>query len=120
MLTYLTYKKTLHEVTSHRKSFYLTTNYHKSPSRRQVKTMSPNYNSTSTQSQRNRILDYLRYKSLTTLAGRTELDIMHPAARIQELREQGYEIFTHWETVDSGQGKHRVASYVLLSGDANG
>lgn len=75
--------------------------------------------STSTASQRKRILDYLCAKPLTTLAARSELDIMHPAARVQELREQGHEIYTHWETINSGQGKHRVASYVLFAGGAS-
>lgn len=67
-------------------------------------------------SQRNRILEYLRTKSLTTLAARTELDIMHPSTRVQELKAQGHNIVTYWETVDNGQGKHRVANYVLLAG----
>ena len=64
-----------------------------------------NYSSTSTKSQRRRILDYLRSSPLTTIA-----------ARVQELKAQGHEVYTHWETVDSGQGKHRVASYVLFTG----
>ena len=71
---------------------------------------------TSVQSQRKRILDWLATSPLTTLQARTELDIMHPAARVQELKAQGNNICTHWETVDTGKGKHRVASYVLLSG----
>ena len=70
---------------------------------------------TSVKSQRKRILDWLATKPLTTLEARTELDIMHPAARIQELKSQGNNIFTHCETVDTGKGKHRVASYVLLT-----
>ncbi len=77
-----------------------------------------NYSSISTKSQRRRILNYLRSKSLTTLAARNELDIMHPAARVQELKAQGHEIYTHWEVIDSGKNKHRVASYVLLPGGA--
>lgn len=72
-----------------------------------------------TASQRIRILEHLRIKPLTTLAARTELDVFHPAGRVQELKAEGHNIATHWETVDSGQGKHRVASYVLLGG-ANG
>ena len=83
--------------------------------------MSPNHTiSTSTVSQGKRILDYLRSKPVTTLTARTDLDIMHPGARVMELREQGHEIYTHWETVDSGKVKHRVASYVLMSGGNNG
>jgi len=70
--------------------------------------------STNVKSQRKRILEWLSTKPLTTLQARTELDIMHPAARIQELKAQGNNICTHWETVDTGKVKHRVASYVLL------
>jgi len=69
-----------------------------------------------TKSQRNRILEWLRIKPLTTLDARCELDVMHPASRVQELKAQGHNICTHWETVDTGKGKHRVASYVLLAG----
>ena len=71
-------------------------------------------NSTNVESQRKRILNWLATKSLTTIQARIELDIMHPASRVQELKAQGHNIFTHWETVDTGKGKHRVASYVLL------
>ncbi len=67
-------------------------------------------------SQRKRILEWLATKPLTTFEARTEMDIFHPAARVQELKEQGHNIHTHWETVDTGKGKHRVASYVLLTG----
>ncbi len=78
--------------------------------------------STNTSSQRQRILGWLRKNSsLTTLEARTELDIFHPSARVQELRAQGYNIVTYTETVDTGKGKHRIAKYVLFaSGDANG
>jgi len=72
--------------------------------------------STNVRSQRKRILDWLLTSPLTTVQARTELDVMHPAARIQELKAQGNNICTHWETVDTGKGKHRVASYVLLAG----
>lgn len=81
--------------------------------------MSFNNTTNSVRSQRKRILDYLLSKPLATLAARTDLDIMHPAARVQELREQGHEIYTHWETVDSGKAKHRIASYVLMSGGSH-
>jgi len=74
--------------------------------------------STNVQSQRKRILNWLTTKPLTTIQARTELDIMHPASRVQELKAQGHNIFTHWETVDTGKGRHRVASYVLLAGGA--
>ncbi len=66
------------------------------------------------ESQRMTILAWLKASRLTTLQARNELDIMHPAARVQELRTQGYNIHTHWEIVDTGGNNHRVASYVLL------
>jgi hypothetical protein len=71
--------------------------------------------SSNAHSQRQRILDHLSREPLTTLQARKELDIMHPAARIQELRKQ-HNIITHWTTDDSGKAKHRVACYVLLAG----
>ncbi len=68
--------------------------------------------------QRARILTYLReYQTLTTLQARSELDVMHPAGRVQELREEGFNIVTHWRTDYTPEGKpHRVAEYVLMTG----
>jgi hypothetical protein len=71
--------------------------------------------STDSSSQRLRILSWLSTAPLTTLQARTELDIMHPAARVKELKERGYNIVTHWTTVWTDKAKHRIASYVLLS-----
>jgi len=62
-----------------------------------------------------RLLAWLQTATITTLQAREELDILHPAARIQELREAGHNIKTHWTTGDTGKAKHRVASYVLLA-----
>lgn len=70
----------------------------------------------SNESQRQAILAWLYVRSLTTLEARQELDIMHPAGRVQELREQGHNIKTHWTIEDTGKGSHRVARYVLLAG----
>jgi len=68
-------------------------------------------------SQRNKILNWLRTSPLTMLQARSELDIMHPAARVQELKEQGHNIFTHWDRVNG----HRIAKYVLFAGsEVNG
>jgi len=72
--------------------------------------------SNSAASQRALILAWLRANSLTTQQARTKLDIFHPAARVQELREQGYNIITRWETVTNHNKKHRIAKYVLFSG----
>jgi len=75
-------------------------------------------NSSCVTSQRNRILEWLKSGPLTTLQARSELDVMHPSARIMELKAQGHNIHTHRESVDSGKGKHRIAKYVLLVGGA--
>lgn len=69
----------------------------------------------SNEAQRTRILEWLRRESLTTLQARKHLDIMSPAARVFELREQGFNIITH----RTYEAKHRVAQYVLLMGAAN-
>jgi len=56
--------------------------------------------------QRSTILRYLQANgSITTLDARNQLFIMHPAARVQELREQGQNIVT--------VRVHRIAKYVL-------
>lgn len=66
--------------------------------------------------QQARVLAWLRTRGpLTTLAARRELDVLHPAARIQALREDGHDIRTHWRTEETRQGRpHRVAEYILL------
>ncbi|MFI3157111.1 MAG: helix-turn-helix domain-containing protein [Methylococcaceae bacterium] len=77
--------------------------------------MTENNYSTNSESQRQRLLAWLLTSTITTLQARQELDIMHPAMRIKELRNQGHNIITHWTTADTGKAKHRVASYVLLA-----
>ncbi|PSJ18337.1 helix-turn-helix domain-containing protein [Nitrosomonas supralitoralis] len=65
--------------------------------------------------QRMRILAYLHTKPLDTLAARKELDVMHPAARVMELRKGGIGINTIWIDRPSDCGKiHRIACYVLV------
>lgn len=67
--------------------------------------------------QRNRILDFLRKRPLDTLTARKELDIMHPAARVMELRKHGVRIKTIEIDRASDCGEiHRVACYVLEVG----
>jgi hypothetical protein len=56
-----------------------------------------------------RLLAWLQSSNITTLQAREELDILHPAARIQELREQGYNIINHGTTGDTGKYEHSVA-----------
>jgi hypothetical protein len=77
--------------------------------------MQNNNYSTDLPSQRQRILNWLRIRPLTTIQARKELDVMHPAARIQELRGHGHNIITHWTTSDTGKARHRVACYVLFA-----
>lgn len=68
----------------------------------------------STIAQRKRILDFLHTRPLDTLTARKELDIMHPAARVMELRNQGVDIKTIKIDRQSECGEiHRVACYVL-------
>lgn len=65
--------------------------------------------------QRARLLEALEQGPVSTLYAREYLDILHPAARVQELREQGYNVTTEWVLEDNGEGRpHRVAKYVLL------
>lgn len=64
--------------------------------------------------QRQRILAWLQSAPLTTLQARQHLDILHPAARVMELRRLGYDIETIWVEDLSQAGKfHRVARYIL-------
>lgn len=71
--------------------------------------------------QRKRLLERLRLGTVSTLEARRELDIMHPAARVMELRNAGYQIdrLTVDEPSDCGQ-LHKVARYVLVvTGDGS-
>lgn len=65
------------------------------------------------------LLAALRINSITTLEARSALDVLHPAARVQELREAGHNIITAWTNDFTAEGnRHRVAKYVLLAGGA--
>ena len=78
--------------------------------------MTENNYSTDSNHQRVVLLAWLQIATITILQARLDLDIFHPATRIQELRDLGYKIETHWTIVDTGRGKHRSACYALLSG----
>ena len=69
------------------------------------------------ETQANRSLEaFQALTSLTTQDIRQELDIMHPAGRVKELRARGYDIRTVWESYPTACGKlHRMARYVLMS-----
>ena len=62
------------------------------------------------------VLAWLRTQGpLTTITARRELDVLHHAARIQALREDGHDIRTHWRIEETKLGRpHRVAEYILL------
>jgi Helix-turn-helix domain len=58
-----------------------------------------------------------RFPHISTAEARAGLDVFHPAARVQELREDGHEIVTLWTVVESeGGGRHRVANYLWKRG----
>ena len=74
-----------------------------------------NFNDTSAQNQRNVVLMALRESPKTTIELRDNFGVMMPAARIKELRQQGYKIDTLRLTCFTADGiKHsKVAKYVL-------
>ncbi len=75
------------------------------------------------ETQANRSLEALQVlSSLTTQDLRQDLDIMHPAGRIKELRGRGFQIQTYWENYPTASGKmHRMGRYVYMGkkGDAH-
>jgi hypothetical protein len=79
--------------------------------------MSPKqHTGNSAAAQRLRILEALRTRPISTLEARRELDVMHPAARVMELRADGHNIITHRNREPTDCGKlHTVARYVLLN-----
>lgn len=77
---------------------------------------------TSASAQRKRMLDALqKLGAVNTLYARDCLNVMAPAPRIKELREQGYQIRTDRICINDRNGfKHEnVARYVLIT-DASG
>ena len=73
-----------------------------------------NYPIESAARQRARLKAYLRlHGSVSTLEARRELDIMHPAGRVLELRQAGCEIRTVWVSATTSEGhRHRIARYL--------
>lgn len=68
----------------------------------------------SAHSQRLRLLERLRIAPVDTITARRELDVMHPAARIMELKKRGNKIDTVRVGRPTDCGKvHSVALYVL-------
>lgn len=77
--------------------------------------MKKNKHSNSCSSQRARILKHLQKKAtVTTIEARNSLGILHPAGRIKELRELGYDIRTLWTRQHDNNGvTHRIGLYLL-------
>lgn len=69
-------------------------------------------------SQRHRLMAALRaFASVSTIEARRYLDVMHPAGRINELREEGADIVTLRHAVETEAGeKHLVGVYMLRRG----
>jgi hypothetical protein len=67
--------------------------------------------------QRNRLLEALINGTVTTYEAREMLNIVQPAARIIELREQGHDIVTSLETLPDAAGRlhPRSARYILIA-----
>ena len=74
-----------------------------------------NIDDTSASSQRVRLLERLQLGPVDTITARVELNVLHPAARIQELRESGHLISTHRQTIHDDQGRpHRGCALYLM------
>lgn len=74
-------------------------------------------NNTTTRAQRERLLQFLIDNgSVNTMFARDRLNIMAPAARIKELREQDHKIQTDRIVINDRDGRRhdKVARYVLL------
>lgn len=52
---------------------------------------------------------------LSTFEASRYLDVYYCPARVKELRDGGYNIITHWVTVETESGQlHRVGNYLLV------
>lgn len=71
---------------------------------------------TNANAQRQRLLAALIVGEVSTFYARDQLNILMPAARIKELRNQGHDISTFRITIDDGYGRthNGVARYVLV------
>lgn len=102
-------KPTISDTTKNKGLAADTTNPQTTPTKK------PKFTDNSSFNQRIKLLDWLFERgSITTAQAREHLDIMSPAARILELKRQGYLIVTIWiDWVSGFDIRHRVAKYVL-------
>jgi len=85
------------------------------------KKLNQNFSGNSAKDQRERFLQGLKNFAITTFEASRYLCIYDPRARICELRAQGYNIKTVWETIEAENGVlHRVGKYLLYSGESHG
>lgn len=80
------------------------------------KTTKPKFTDNSLHNQRLKLLHWFFEKgAITTAQAREQLDIMHPAGRVRELKARGNNIVTVWDSWTSEHGiKHRIARYILV------
>jgi len=77
-------------------------------------TIRDKYKGNSSANQNMRLLEFMRHFSISTFDARKHLDVMHPAGRVQELRDAGNEIETLRLSEPSDVGRpHCIAVYVL-------
>ena len=86
-----------------------------------AKSRTTNNTRTDTEAQLSRVLTVLRCGATTTVQLVREHDILHPPARILQLRKRGFDIATVWVNAETLRGAvHRVGKYVLLGESARG
>ncbi|MFD1555755.1 helix-turn-helix domain-containing protein [Paraburkholderia silviterrae] len=65
--------------------------------------------------QRARVLAWLHERPLSTIDAREQIAVMHPAARVMELRHAGHAIITvRSREVATDGTEHNVAKYALV------
>lgn len=71
---------------------------------------------TTAPAQRHRLLERLKSGPIDTLLARRELNILMPAARIKELKDQGHEIHAQYITITDERGHTHsgIALYTLI------
>ena len=81
-----------------------------------LKRIHQQFKGTSRATQRDRLrVAFHECGTLNTVEIRLHLDIIHPAGRVQDLRDEGLNIVTLWTVATSDAGEeHRVANYLLV------
>jgi hypothetical protein len=80
-----------------------------------LKTLRDQFKGTDTYTQISLLAAALRQFTISTFEASRYLDIYHPAGRIKDLREDGFEILTLWTTTKTESGTpHRIGRYMLI------